>query len=113
MPVNAVYVGRPTRWGNPFSVDATSVVVTVPTDTGAAGRHVRLRSEPSRELAVDLFTAYARTRLRTDRDWLAPLHGCDLACWCPVTCACHADVLLELANSVAMTSTQPTADDSK
>lgn len=26
------------------------------------------------------------------------LRGRDLACWCPLECACHADVLLELAN---------------
>ncbi len=27
------------------------------------------------------------------------LRGKDLACWCPLECECHADVLLELANS--------------
>ena len=29
------------------------------------------------------------------------LSGRDLACWCPVDQPCHADVLLELANSEA------------
>lgn len=29
----------------------------------------------------------------------AELAGHDLACWCPLEHACHADVLLELANS--------------
>lgn len=34
------------------------------------------------------------TRLR----YLAPLRGRSLACWCPPTSACHADVLLDWAN---------------
>lgn len=28
---------------------------------------------------------------------LAPLRGKDLACWCGLDCACHADILLEMA----------------
>ena len=28
----------------------------------------------------------------------AELRGRDLACWCPLTGPCHADVLLEIAN---------------
>jgi hypothetical protein len=28
----------------------------------------------------------------------AVLHDVDLACWCPLSEPCHADVLLELAN---------------
>lgn len=30
------------------------------------------------------------------------LAGCDLACWCPLDQPCHADVLLEIANSPAV-----------
>ena len=30
---------------------------------------------------------------------VAELRGKDLACWCPLDEPCHADVLLELANS--------------
>lgn len=32
---------------------------------------------------------------------LPTLHGHDLACWCPPTLTCHADILLELANQEA------------
>lgn len=32
--------------------------------------------------------------------WLDPLRGKDLMCWCPLNQPCHADVLLEIANSV-------------
>jgi hypothetical protein len=89
MPEGAVYVGRPTRWGNEIT----------PTMPDVWGRPLGV------ERAVDL---YRIATLRwideyDDRDaveaWLAPLRGRDLACWCPLDQPCHADVLLELANA--------------
>jgi uncharacterized protein DUF4326 len=53
------------------------------------------------EEAVDLYRKLA---------WVDPhmiawvrenLRGKDLACWCPLTSVCHADVLLEIANEPA------------
>lgn len=77
MPANAVYVGRPTEWGNPFR--------TPPMNREAAIAHFRewIKKQP----------------------WLRPerirehLRGKDLACWCPLDQPCHADVLFEIANS--------------
>ena len=72
MPEGAVYVGRPSRWGNPYRVGFLT----------PAG-------------AVFLY----RTVVARDFDrlgWLEPLRGRDLACWCPLDQPCHADVLLEL-----------------
>lgn len=74
---DAVYVGRPSRWGNPFAVN-----------------HGLTRAE-----AVQRFHDYARWRLRISPDWLAPLRGKDLCCWCAEGEACHADILLALANN--------------
>ncbi len=62
-----VYVGRPTKWGNPY--------------TGTA---------------IGDFRVWAINSLHTD---LHELRGKNLACWCPLDQPCHADVLLELANS--------------
>jgi hypothetical protein len=31
-------------------------------------------------------------------EFLSPLRGKDLGCWCPLNLACHADVLLKWAN---------------
>jgi hypothetical protein len=53
--------------------------------------------------------AVAMFRLRVERlavgaairDCLPELRGKNLACWCPLDQPCHADVLLELANSPA------------
>lgn len=92
MPEGAVYVGRPSRWGNRWRAD------------DALGRALLWDAET----VTDLFRIDVSTREVVDRTWslaawLAPLRGRDLACWCPLEDAdgnpvpCHADVLLELA----------------
>ncbi len=92
MPPNTVSVARPGRWGNPFTVGCKP-------------------SEFSADMpdycetvvdAVELFRAYAETWISvTDGRWVGKLRGKNLACWCPLTDPCHADVLLELANEEA------------
>lgn len=78
MPEGAVYVGRPTKWGNPFTVDAG---------------HNRFD-------AVRDFRAMVEGQLRSGVGYpLRELRGKDLICWCPLHKPCHADVLLELANA--------------
>jgi len=88
MPEGAVYVGRPSRWGNPFAVG----------DDHWVG-HWRAQS---RAHAVELY----REILSTDhkREIRENLAGRDLACWCPLDQPCHADVLLELANTLVFPS---------
>jgi hypothetical protein len=97
MPPNTVYVGRPTRWGNPyfpgsgrsrgfFDKDMT------PTEYEAHDRRVQVQW--FRELM-------AEANMRSD--FLAPLRGKNLACWCKLGDPCHADVLLELANKMERT----------
>lgn len=97
MPEGAVYVGRPSRWGNPYR----------PTDLdlGWCGRSVRLTvngveiDTMGPTGAVYHFDLHARHELLRRPDWLTPLRGHDLACWCPLDQPCHADVLLALANA--------------
>lgn len=100
MPEGAVYVGRPSRWGNPYRV------VTVRGDVGVA----RLDPDGTAQAWVIYGTslgaanywaakAFNWEALRlTAQGLLEPLRGKDLACWCPLDQPCHADVLLELAN---------------
>jgi len=85
MPENAIYVGRPTRWGNYLRADMLD-----------------LNDRPlGRALVVEL-DRLATLRFVEEADaeeveaFLAPLRGHDLACWCPLDQPCHADVLLEL-----------------
>ncbi|MCC6311383.1 MAG: DUF4326 domain-containing protein [Trueperaceae bacterium] len=72
LPPDAVVIDRRTRWGNPFTLN-----------------------EYSREEAIARFREYAEARLLIEPDWLAPLRGQRLACWC-APLACHGQVLAEI-----------------
>lgn len=72
VPHDAIYIGRPSLWGNPFII----------------GR------DGTREEVIEKFRLYI---LRSKLD-LSPLKGKHLVCWCKPQ-ACHGDILLELANA--------------
>ncbi len=125
MPEGAVYVGRPTRWGNPFAVMrapewphwAGSAPWVVVDDTGkvwhpeddhkvivgraAADAHQLLLAH---QHSVDLFALHIGPMGAYEYDTetraalVRDLAGRDLSCWCPLALPCHADVLLDLAN---------------
>lgn len=73
----AVYVGRPTQWGNPYVIGADGTRQDVIHKYEAL-----LTSQGGAELAEHAFQQ---------------LRGKDLVCWC-YPAACHADVLLRIAN---------------
>lgn len=97
----AVNVARPSQWGNPF------VIVNDPTDrTAVVDRYRRMLTvRPS--LLRSLMCSIARSHgpcgeghFLSLRLALPSLAGKNLACWCKIhQQPCHADVLLELANS--------------
>lgn len=80
IPPGAVYVGRPSKWGNPYKVGPYT-----------------------RERAVALYRELIERALADPEDpfdakvKLEELRGKDLVCWC-APLPCHADILLELAN---------------
>lgn len=101
-PAGAIVVARPTRWGNPWRVG--EVIGTDLDSDYTAGVVI------DAALAVDLYRhallgpAMHRNVLRgldyDAEDVRAELAGFDLCCWCPLDgVPCHADVLLEIANS--------------
>lgn len=73
MPPNAVYVGRPTRWGNPFKVGIDGTLDEV----------------------ITLYRSWLEVELGLNPNFLEPLKGKNLACWCNLDNKCHVDVLLE------------------
>ena len=89
MPENAIYVGRPTRWGNPYPVTKH-----MPEETAT---HELMMS-------LDSYRTWLIGKLRDEPHFLEPLRGKNLACWCPLLrkdgkpVPCHTDILLELAN---------------
>ena len=81
-PPGGIVVGRPGKWGNPYKA--------------APGQ--RTAEEAVRLYRRDLLTGKLAFTLTDVRRELA---GKDLMCWCALDRPCHADVLLELANSAA------------
>ena len=108
LPDGAVYVGRPTVWGNPFRVTRSSDYHGLPgswflMDEDGTTYHPDHDSQHSaRSKAVELYAerVAAGTDPRIDESRIrSELAGRDLVCWCPIGEPCHVDVLLEIANS--------------
>ena len=72
MPENTVYVGRPTKWGNPFKEDVWG-----------------------REQALINYRDFLETCIKTGALKPSELKGKNLSCWCSLKHKCHADILLE------------------
>lgn len=91
MPPNTVYVGRPSKWANPYTVEEYGI-----------------------RLAIINFRMHLNGMMAIGSKNLVHLRNKNLACWCKLCeehkegkplgvecdkCApCHADVLLEMAN---------------
>lgn len=74
-----VYIGRPSKWGNPYTHKRNAIA--------------KMRVG-SRKIAIQKYREYILTR----PDLLADLHelkGKVLGCWCKPG-ACHGDVLIQL-----------------
>lgn len=77
-----VYIGRPGKWGNPFTIG----------------------KDGTREEVIKKFKEYILNKPDLLKD-LPELKGKTLACWCSPN-ACHGDILMELAE--VNTDTNPT-----
>jgi hypothetical protein len=117
MPKNTVYVGRPSKWGNPFEVGSmqysefsgvleledikkyfkvkTGIVMGVETV-------IRVENQLSIPLKIEdclfLYEKYLARGIYPLSDYISKLKGKNLACWCKLDEPCHADILLKLAN---------------
>lgn len=101
MPPNTIYIGRPSKWGNDYEVVESRdewgenptwhvEIDGMEVSDAYADKGVAIAD------AIELFRGAIEVWLQYEPDALAPLRGKDLACWCPIGEACHADVLLEL-----------------
>lgn len=82
MPAGAVYVGRPTKLGNPYPPELKTCVPGF--------------EDSARRASVNQYRVWIQREPQATT--VRQLRGKDLACWCPLDQPCHADVLLELAN---------------
>ncbi len=123
MPEGAIYVGRPSKWGNPFdfrSSDNCWNALAFGCRADAKGRReasvVAFRqwiADPRGRVKEIDFAVVMECKGKTmelgprAKAGVSPsideirkeLRGKNLACWCRLDQPCHADVLLELANA--------------
>jgi len=100
MPAGAVYVGRGSKYGNPFHRLAVGGTISPRLAGWCFALWARHEAHPEFVALfwprrIPQFPPWTRAELRRD------LGGRDLACWCPLDQPCHAEVLLELANQGA------------
>lgn len=84
VPMDAVYVGRPSKWGNPYThlkTHSLAEIVVATKNEAIAAYEAWLLDNPA-------LLASVKTELA----------GKDLVCWCAPR-PCHADVLLRIANT--------------
>lgn len=106
IPSNAVYVGRPTKWGNPFSImsayaDANRELQKIDdiknqTPIECANNIVGF----AKAIAVQNYKSYLQDHPELVELAKKELRGKDLVCWCAIGGhePCHADILLKIAN---------------
>lgn len=88
MPPNTVYVGRPTKWGNPWFVEGDLVKIV-----NKKTAQVWIEGGGGLKACLAMYRAHAIKCLPVKE-----LKGKNLACFCRTDQPCHADVLLQLAN---------------
>lgn len=101
MPKDAVYVGRPSRYGNPFRIGVPYCGPTIRQANTAAETVTAFIDWVTRDTLDarmwdrELIVAHAQLKAALVR---GDLRGKDLACWCRPSDPCHADHLLDLVN---------------
>jgi hypothetical protein len=108
MPSNTVKVDRSTLWGNPFNVVKGRVLRGGAINWYTAyfvGSNLKDFAFKEEAVAVSIrsFEKWiqhpAQRKLRDLIKLNIGLRGKNLACWCKLDQPCHADTLLEIANS--------------
>lgn len=101
MPENCVYVGRGSKWGNPY------VIGKKVHECDGSNDHRVITRTLALNLWNKLMFPYSHAKgdygdfMRSEANmrWIQDgLRGKNLACWCKLGDKCHADILLEIAN---------------
>lgn len=87
VPAGSVYIGRPSKWGNPFVIG----------------------KDGSREEVIAKYRLWLLARPEVVAAAKSELRGKNLVCFC-APLACHGDVLIEVANSAESTSASETTE---
>lgn len=86
-----VYIGRPSKWGNPFShiQDKETLAEYIVSD---------------REAAISFYESYLINQIlsgKITREEILTLDGKTLGCWCHPQ-SCHGDVIIKVINMIKL-----------
>lgn len=117
MPKSVIYVGRGSKFGNPFKLVGDMIYVDAGHRRKILDKWVYYGNQNPkydgsfkvedvvklfRDLLMDLNSHEVepeiRERFKYMIDRIRDLQGKKLACWCNLKNCCHADVLIELSN---------------
>jgi hypothetical protein len=106
-PHGAIYVGRPTRWGNPFGhaqrfagLESSLRCYRMAVEGIWDPNELKDMPDGPFQIACKEFAEFTkRFQYGATNTARAELRGKDLICWCRLDQPCHADILLEIANS--------------
>lgn len=100
MPANTIKVDRTTRFGNPFNAGDFGQDQAIQLHrlwiTG------ELSDEEIREKYAPIIAHHLISRRKVVQTSLSELRGKNLACWCSLDEPCHADTLMELAQTLPL-----------
>ena len=108
IPENTIYVGRPSKWGNPIKIYEDCIFINISWRRKILNPWI-FYCHGNIEDVVNLFerfldgTEFYNEDLQHWADYfknldINELRGKDLSCWCGLTRPCHANVLLKYAN---------------
>jgi len=92
-----VYVGRPTKWGNPFKVSDQKGHWFV-LDEEDLPMITFDDKEDALDCCIENYKEYISHEHNAGRINIFDLKNKNLMCWCKIGEPCHADILLEIAN---------------
>lgn len=106
MPAGTVSVTRPGKWGNPYPVDPIGIELSMRLFASTAEGvwdPSNIGPEVADDVRTRLYDAHCAWRKRLGYHPIEAarheLRGKNLACWCALSSRCHAEILLEIANS--------------
>lgn len=103
-PLGTIYVGRPTKWGNPFKLTPDGRIMYKSEDRTLLDPWVYWSVSGGYTIkdVVELYELWLTGKLHKMGLCMPPdpkeLKGGNLSCWCPLDKPCHADILLKYAN---------------
>lgn len=106
-PEGTIYVGRPTKFGNPFKLTPDGMIMCYSTNRSVLNPWIVFNDGLGHtvEDIVELYELWIKGRM-LDFEYLPippntdELEGKNLSCFCSLNTACHADVLLTISNKI-------------